>query len=140
MLRSALIAASFLFALTAIARDDDKKEPAKLTLDLAGSVDDEKLASAAPESSVIASQKEWDKLAEAWGIKGTAKVDFDKELIVVTTTRGSRLTLSTRLDDKGDLLVLGLSTRDLRPGFRYAIKTASREGVKTVKGKPLPKE
>jgi hypothetical protein len=33
-----------------------------------------------------------------------------------------------------------MATRDLRPGFRYVIATVSREGVKTVNGKQLPKE
>ena len=58
----------------------------------------------------------------------------------VATTSGSRLNLNTKLDDKGDLKVVGLGTRDLRPGFRYAIKSVSRDGVKTVNGKELPKE
>jgi hypothetical protein len=35
---------------------------------------------------------------------------------------------------------VAISTRDLRPGFRYAIKSVSKEGVKTVNGQPLPKE
>jgi hypothetical protein len=37
-------------------------------------------------------------------------------------------------------MFVAISTRDLRPGFRYAIKSIPREGVKTVDGKPLPKE
>jgi len=66
--------------------------------------------------------------------------DFSKELLAVATTRGSKLNLTAKTDDKGDLKVLALSTRDLRPGFRYAIKSVSRDGVKTVNGKELPKE
>ena len=67
-------------------------------------------------------------------------MDFGKEILVVATTVGSRLNLDTKLDEKGDLKVLALATRDLRPGFRYAIKSVGKEGVKTVNGKELPKE
>ena len=61
-------------------------------------------------------------------------------MIVITTTSGSKLRLSASLDDKGNLEVLGMATRDLRPRFRYVIATVSRKGVKTVNGKELPKE
>jgi hypothetical protein len=44
------------------------------------------------------------------------------------------------LDDKGNLSLLSMATLDLRPGFRYVIATVSREGVKTIEGKPLPME
>jgi hypothetical protein len=53
--------------------------------------------------------------------------------------RGKLLTLSASLDETGDLKALGLATRDLRPGFRYALISVPREGVKTVNGKELPK-
>jgi hypothetical protein len=59
---------------------------------------------------------------------------------VRTRTLGSKLRLSATLDDKGNLEVLGMATSDLRPGFRYVIATVSREGIKTVNGKMLPKE
>lgn len=133
MCRSILLLAAFALA-------DDKKDPPKLTVDLAGSVDDEKLAKGAPAGGVIVSQKGWEKLAAEWGIKDAPKVDFSKELLVVATTRGSKLNLTAKTDDTGDLKVLAISTRDLRPGFRYAIKSVNRDGVKTVNGKELPKE
>jgi hypothetical protein len=137
-----LMAATFAAALcVSFARaDEPKKEPAKATVNLFGSVEDEKLQKQMPENGVVVSQKGWEKLAKAWGIKEPAKVNFDKEILVVATTVGSKLNLSPRLDDKGDLKVLALATRDLRPGFRYAIKSVSKEGVKTVNGKALPKE
>jgi hypothetical protein len=136
--------AGFLCAIalasSAVARPDDKKDTPKLTVDLAGSIDDEKLAMQTPEPPVIVSQKGWEKLAKAWGLKDPPKVDFTKELLIVATTRGSQLNLSSKLDDKGNLQVSAISTRDLRPGFRYSIKSVSREGVKTANGKELPKE
>jgi hypothetical protein len=74
------------------------------------------------------------------GHQGRAKVNFDKEILIVTTSVGSKLSVSGKRDDKGDLKVLALGTSDLHSGFRYAIKSVSREGVKTVNGKELPKE
>jgi hypothetical protein len=67
-------------------------------------------------------------------------IDFTKELVVVSTTTGSRLRLALTLDDKGDLQVGGIATLDFRPGFRYVLTTVRNEGVKTVNAKGLPKE
>jgi hypothetical protein len=116
-----------------------EKKAVKLEKEWKGSIDDEALAKDAP--TVIGDAKALEKLWNAWKIEGKAPaVDFTKELIIIATTSGSKLRLSASLDDKGNLEVLGMSTRDLRPGFRYVIATVSREGVKTVNGKKLPKE
>lgn len=141
MIRSLIVAALAVVVFVPFAAAaDEKKEPPKPTVDLFGSVEDEKLQKEMPANGVVVSQKGWEKLAKAWGIEKPAKVDFDKEILVVATSVGSKLSVSTKLSDKGDLTILGLGTRDLRPGFRYAIKSVSREGVKTVGGKDLPKE
>lgn len=133
-----LFAAALAVGLVSFTRAEEPKKE-KLTVDLFASVEDEALQKEMAEG-VVVSQKGWEKLAKAWGIKDAPKVDFTKELLVVSTTRGSKLNLSTKLDDKGDLKIIGLGTRDLRPGFRYVIKSVSRDGVKTVGGKELPKE
>lgn len=138
MTRCSLFAAGLALALAAPASAEDKKEPAGVNL--SGSVENTDLAKEAPAGGVIASQKAYEKLATAWGIKDAPKVDFSKHLLAVATTRGSRLSLNAKLDAKGDLKVVAISTRDLRPGFRYQIKSVSREGVKTVNGKELPKQ
>jgi hypothetical protein len=140
MFRTLMLAAFAAVVVSVASAEEQKKEPAKATVDLFASLEDRDLQKQAPENGVIATQKAWEKLAKAWDIKNPPKVDFDKELLVVATTVGSRLNLNTKLDDKGDLKVLALATRDLRPGFRYAIKSVSKEGVKTVDGKALPKE
>ncbi len=103
-----------------------------------GSVADHTLQKQAPE--VITKLAVLKKLWDEWKITDQMPmVDFTKELVVVTTTRGSRLKLHLTLDDaNGDFTVSGFATRDLRPGFRYVIATVSREGVKTVNGKKLP--
>lgn len=83
------------------------------------------------------------KLAEAWKAcereDAVPEVDFSKKFVVVSTTSGSRLNVGGRLNDKGDLQVLAIGTRDFRPGFRYVIAVFPREGVKSVDGVELPK-
>jgi len=44
---------------------------------------------------------------------------------------------SFRLEEGGDLEVLGIATPAYLPGFRYLIATLSREGVASVHGRTL---
>jgi hypothetical protein len=103
-----------------------------------GSVEDEK----GTKPEVITSAKGLEAVWKAWKVAGeTPKVDFAKEIVVAVYSVGSKLNLAgATLDEKGNLVVLGFGTRDIRPGFRYVLGTVSREGVKTVNGKALPKE
>ena len=129
------VAAVVLFTSDALAQ----KNAVKPIKEWTGSVEDEKLAKGAPEC--ITSAKGLEKLWKAWKLPDKApEVNFTKEIVILTTTEGSKLKLFATLDEKGNLRVGGLGTRDLRPGFRYVIATVSKEGVKTVNGKELPKE
>ena len=129
------VAAVVLFTSDALAQ----KNAVKPIKEWTGSVEDEKLAKGAPEC--ITSAKGLEKLWKAWKLPDKApEVNFTKEIVVLATTEGSKLKLFAALDEKGNLRVGGLGTRDLRPGFRYVIATVSKEGVKTVNGKELPKE
>jgi hypothetical protein len=113
-----------------------ERKPVRPSKKWSGSVDDLSLKKAAPE--FILSAKELEKLWQTWKVTGPVpQVDFAKNLVVVSTTQGSRLRFAANLDKKGNLQVVGLATRDLRPGFRYVIAVVSREGVKTVNGKKL---
>jgi len=101
-----------------------------------GSVADLTLQKIVPE--VITTQKDLDNLWKTWAVaEAKPEVDFAKQMVVLTTTRGGRLRLTAALDDKGNLKVSGVATRDLRSGFRYVIATVNREGIKTVNGKEL---
>ena len=137
MIRSAMLltAAAYLF-VGAGAPAQDKADGG---VSLKGSVDDLALQDKAPKSGVVVSAAGWKALQEAWGIKDAPKVDFGKTILVVGTSRGSILKLMPRVTD-GDLKTAALSSRDLRPGFRYAIESVAGEGVKTVNGQPLPRE
>jgi hypothetical protein len=131
-----LAAVMFLAAGVAVAAPT----PLKATNTWMGSIDDEKLAKEMPENGVITNAKDFEKLVKAWKVaEKVPEVNFDKEIILVAKTVGSKLTLKALLDEKGDLKALGLGTRDLRPGFRYVIISVPKEGVKTVNGKELPK-
>src|SRR6266851_1934818 len=116
-----------------------EKTKIKTTKEWKGSVADEKLAKDAP--ACITDAKALEKLWKAWKIEDKMpEVDFTKEIVVLSTTPGSRLTIFANLDDKGNLEVGGLATRDFGEGFRYVIATVPREGVKTINGKDLPAE
>jgi hypothetical protein len=67
-------------------------------------------------------------------------VDFQKDLVLVQTTRGSRLRLSARLSGDGDLKVTGFPTGQQQPGLRYQVVVVSREGVVTVNDRALPRQ
>jgi hypothetical protein len=131
-----LVAGVAMASLTNEAYAD--KKAVKLTKEWSGSVEDENLKKDAP--TVITTAKELGALWQSWKIEGKVpEVDFTKELVIVSITEGSKLKLGATLDDgNGNLEVLGMATRDIRPGFRYVIGTVSREGVKTVNGKKLP--
>jgi hypothetical protein len=114
--------------------------PLQATNTWMGSVDDERLAKEMPADGVITNARDFAKLVKAWQVAEEApEVNFEKEVVLVAKTAGSKLTLKASLDEKGDLKALGLATRDLRKGFRYAIISVPKEGVKTVNGKELPK-
>jgi hypothetical protein len=133
----AIAAGLLLAAGAAMAAATDVKPTNKWS----GSVDDEALLKEAPKQGFIADEKTFTKVWKAWKVGDKVPtIDFKKELAVFETTSGSRLNVNARLTEDGDLKVLGLATRDLVPGFRYQILIVPREGVKTVNGKPLPKD
>ena len=114
-----------------------ERQPVTPVKEWTGSIDDPTIVSAAPE--IILSAKEFEALWLAWKLPSPVpEVDFSSYLVAVQTTQGSRLRLSAMLEDNGNLTVLGMATRDLRPGFRYVLAVLSRTGVMTVNGKELP--
>jgi hypothetical protein len=135
-----LICLSGLILLVLFATDVQAgKKPVKFLQSWKGSVVDETQQQVAPE--VIANTKILEKVWKAWKIEEKMpKIDFAKEIVVLATTRGSRLNLTANLDDAGNLEVVGMHTLDLADGFRYVIAAVSRDGVKTVNKKELPQD
>jgi hypothetical protein len=111
--------------------------PIKPDMEWKGSIDDEALLKAAP-NSYIGDAKAFETLWKAWKLGDKVPdVDFKTHIVLVQTTRGSRVNVSAFVDDKGDLKVQGIATRDLLPGFRYVMLSIKKTGIKTIDGKPL---
>jgi len=133
-----VVLAGFVLAATSGPAAAQEKKKVEVTKTWSGSVADEK----AMKPEVITSAKGLEAVWKAWKAEGDVpKVDFDKNIVVAVYNSGSKLNLAgATLDDKGDLQVLGMGTRDLAPGFRYVLGVVSKEGIKTVNKKELPKE
>src|SRR5262245_40673567 len=94
--RAALASLAVLFVALSPAAAADKK-PIKPNKMWSGSVADQALQKDAPR--VIVNAKDLEKLWKAWMIKDEMpKVDFEKEIVVIATTVGSRLNLNVVLD------------------------------------------
>jgi hypothetical protein len=115
-----------------------QKKKVEIGMKWSGSVEDEK----AIKPECITSAKGLEAVWKAWKIEGNVpKVDFTKDIVVAVYSPGSKLELGgANLDDNGNLTVMGKGTRDIAPGFRYVLGVVSREGVKTINKKDLPKE
>jgi len=124
-----------MIALVSTVNAQDRK-PLETLKEWRGDNPNEGLAKDSPK--FITNAKDLEKLWKAWDIKEKLpEIDFAKEILLVETTRGSRLNLKATLDEKGDLQPLGLATRDLRDGFRYVMITVNKAGVKTIAGKAI---
>jgi hypothetical protein len=115
-----------------------KKKKVEIGEKWSGSVDDEKAA----KPDCVTTAKGLEALWKAWKAPGDVpKVDFTKNIVVGVYSVGSKLNLASAiLDEKGNLDAIGFGTRDIRPGFRYVLGVVSKDGVKTVNRKELPKE
>ena len=124
-----------MIALVSTVNAQDRK-PLETLKEWRGDNPNEGLAKDSPK--FITNAKDLEKLWKVWDIKEKLpEIDFAKEILLVETTRGSRLNLKATLDEKGDLQSLGLATRDLRPGFRYVMITVNKAGIKTIAGKAI---
>ena len=65
------------------------------------------------------------------------EVDFQKEFVLLATTRGSRVGFRCRDEGEGKLNVSAMSTRDIRPGLRYLIGVFLKKDWKEVNGTPI---
>ena len=86
-----------------------------------------------PTRGVILDGVEYEKIWRELGLtEEPGAVDFAKEVVVLSTTRGSRITFRLRDEGEGRLQVMSISTRDIRPGLRYAIAVIARQGWQEV--------
>lgn len=86
-----------------------------------------------PVHEVIQDQAGYEQIWRNLGLAKTpGEIDFAKEFGVISTTRGSRVSFRLRDEGDGKLNVMSISTRDIRPGLRYAIGVLSRSEWKQV--------
>lgn len=104
-----------------------------------GKSENDELQKAAPAGMFIADEGAWKELWQTWrGTEALPKVDFTKELMLVATASGpNTVGVSAKIDEKGNVSVVGFSTMMAGPGFGYAMIKVSREGIKSVEGKAV---
>lgn len=136
----ATLALAALLAAVSVPAPGSAAEPkATDTVDISSSVPDLAQLKAVGGTGVILSQREWERLAAAWGIKDPPKVDFSKELLLVGTWRGSAFKFLNDVKD-GDLTTEVVGDKEEKPGFRYKVISLKRDGIKSFHGKKLPAE
>src|SRR4051794_19640077 len=146
-----LIVSIILAAASAPAFAQDKKEekkqdkkPVKVEDTWSGRFageDKEALKKLAPPNNVIMDQKTFEKIWKAWRTEvKVPAIDFEKKIVVVTTTGGpNMLNAQFTLDDKGNLGVQAETTLVEGPGFGYVLSLIDRDGIKTVQNKKIDK-
>lgn len=130
----AAVLGAIAFGTSQIRAEDQSVKPLS---QWTGSVENEQLEKIAPQ--FVTNAESLGILWKAWQVEGEVpEVDFVSSVVIVSTTRGSKLNASFQLAGNGNLKVLELGTRDLRPGFRYVLSQVSNEYVRTVNNQPLP--
>ena len=91
-----------------------------------------------PTRGVILDGVEYEKIWRELGLtEEPGAVDFAKEVVVLSTTRGSRITFRLRDEEEGRLQVMSISTKDIRPGLRFAFCVLSRSAWKQINDRKL---
>ncbi len=91
-----------------------------------------------PTRGLIMDGVEYVKIWRELGlIEEPGTVDFAKEVVVLSTTRGSRITFRLRDEGEGRLQVMSIATRDIRPGLRFAFCVLSRPAWKQINDSKL---
>jgi hypothetical protein len=104
------------------------------------------MAASAPKNGYVAGPKEWAKLWKDWKLGKPPAIDWNNQVVMVVTSRGSRVTTRYSLTDEGDLRSRGDYTADLRTDTGYWFVVVPKKGVKTINGrkaefeKPRPEE
>lgn len=115
------------------------EEPTRTkTVDITSSEPDLGKLNSFEGTGLILGTKEWERLAFAWGIKNPPKVDFNKEMLLVGTWRGTDFKFLSEVKN-GDLQVELVGNTEVKPGFRFRIISLKRDGITKFQGKELPK-
>lgn len=133
LLRYLLFAVVFVSLSASAVFADGPAELAK------GKIADASLEKLAPKSGFITDAKTFAKLWKSWRPgEALPEVDFSKDMVIIGTASGPNLVMfQPKLQEDGDLKYVVASTRMAGPGFGYRLVKMSREGIKTVNGKPI---
>jgi hypothetical protein len=118
----------------------DAKKQIKPTQQWSGKGAKDELAKLAPKAGYITDQKTLNALWADWMRQDKVPTpDFGKQIVFVQlATGGPNVPRPTyKLDNKGNLTVLSISTLIGGPGFGYSIDLLNREGIKTYQGKAI---
>ncbi len=104
-----------------------------------GKIADASLQKLAPKSGFLTDQQAFAKLWKAWRPEeAVPEIDFHQHMVIVGLADGPNLVMfEPKLQKDGDLKFVVASTRMAGPGFGYRLVKISRDGVKTVNGKPI---
>jgi hypothetical protein len=94
-----------------------------------------------PAKGYITSEKAFADVWKAWmGKEKQPVVDFSKELVLVVCEPCSSVSVGAAVSPKGDLMLTGGGTDDIRDDCCFEIAVVPLEGVKTINGKAIEKD
>ena len=134
-----VLAACLIIVPSLLAAEEKVLEPLN---NWSGMLVDPGLRQHAPKTGFINTADNWKKLWQAWRPdERLPKVDFKSSLVLVGTVNGPNLVIMRPvLDDTGDVKYIVAGTRRGGPGFGYRFIQINRDGVKTIRRKPLNQE
>lgn len=138
-----LVAAVIVCAAWAAAQERAPKrprpKPVPIVQSWSGKIADEALRKHEPAGGLVLDSAAWQQLWKAWRPKEKLPpVDFRTHLVLVFTASGpNSVGCEPTIDAKGNVRAEAMSTLIGGPGFGYLMLSISREGVKTVNGRPL---
>ena len=128
---------SLLLQVSTLSADDAAKPDSAPVREFRGETAEEN-TTAVPQA-VIGAAQAYEDAWKALGLKESpGVVDFEKEVIFLATTRGSRIQLRCRDEGEGKLQVMAIATRDIRPGLRYLIGVFLKKDWQEVNGTSIP--
>jgi hypothetical protein len=105
-----------------------------------GLLKDPALEKEKPASGLVTSAAEFTRLWTAWfGKEKLPTIDFEKQVIIVTTSTRARIHGLHLIDNKGDVQVFVGLILGAPEECSYGLLAVDREGIKTIQGKPLSK-
>ncbi|CAN5283736.1 hypothetical protein BH11PLA2_BH11PLA2_51930 [soil metagenome] len=132
--------AMLLLATASVRVSGDDKPMSAPDDEVTGVVAEDALARKAPAAGVLMTKTPWEALLKTWDVKKPFVVDFEKYLVVVATSQGTTVKLTTKVEKDGNLIAEVIGSADLQPGFRYVLKRIERSGIKKINGRELPKD